>query len=129
MRAVVAGEGVAVALDVLTQRKAEGVPAIPALAAENVGTHDDSVADPELLSAIFERAAGRLADLGHPAHDLVTRNDREGCMRFRRRSRILHRLAAERVLVRAAKTAHFEFDDHRNIIDVRIGIAPDLELS
>src|ERR1700722_18660438 len=100
MRAVVAVEGVAVALDVLAERKAERVPAIPALAAENVGTHDDAVANSELLARIFERAAGRLADLGDLAHDLVPRNDREGRMGFRGRSGILHRLAPKRVLVR-----------------------------
>ena len=129
MRALVAGEGIAVALDVLAERKAERVPAIPAFAAENVGTHDDAVADPEFLPCIFERAAGRLADLGDLAHDLVPGNDRKGRMGFRRRSRILHRLAAERVLVGPAEAAHFELDDHRDVIDIRIGIAPDFELS
>src|SRR3984957_5962036 len=117
MRAVVAVEGVAVAFDVLAQRKAERIPAIPALAAENVGTHDDPVADLELLSGIFEGMTGTPADLGDLAHDLVPGNDRKGRMGFRRRSRIVHRLAAERVLVRSANPAHFEFDDHRDIID------------
>src|ERR1700730_2442366 len=99
MRAFVAGEEIAVALDVLAQRKAERVPAIPALAAENVRTHDDAVADLECFAPIFERAAGRLADLGNLAHDLVAGDDWKGRMGFRWRPGILHRLAAERVLV------------------------------
>jgi hypothetical protein len=127
MRDFVAGEGVAIAFDVLAQRKAERIPAVPALAAENVGTHDDTVADLERLPGIFERVTGRPADLGDLAYDLVPGNDRKGRMGFRRRSRILHRFATERMLVRPADAAHFEFDDHRDIIDFRIGISSDFE--
>jgi hypothetical protein len=109
--------------------KAERIPAIPALAAENVGTHDDPVADLELLSGIFEGMTGSPANLGDLAYDLVPGNDREGRMGLGWRSRILHRFAAECVLVRSADAAHFEFDDHRDIIDFRIGIASDFERS
>ena len=90
MRAFIAAKGVLVTTDFFAERKAECVPAVPAFAAQNVGTHDHSVADIEACATVFQGMTGRLTDFGNPPNNLVARNDRKRRVGLRGRSGELH---------------------------------------